>query len=180
MSSHAESLEDAVLAEINFARTQPQRYAEELEREAEENNTIAGMRIDDRAALSEAIAFLRRQAPLPALRVDHRIAEAADGHVRRQGPRGDVGHGGAGDDGLSQRLQRQGVWAGLVAETISYGHDNPFGVVSQLIIDSGVPGRGHRKTIFGQALRAAGAACGGHRVYGAMCVIDFAGALVER
>jgi len=48
-------------------------------------------------------------------------------------------------------------------------------VVRELIIDSGVPSRGHRRNIFYPPLDAAGVACGPHRQYANMCVMDFAG-----
>ena len=53
-------------------------------------------------------------------------------------------------------------------------------VVRQLVVDSCVPNRAHRKDLFGGAYQAGGVACGPHADYGAMCVIDFAGAIVQR
>lgn len=174
LAAHAASLaarlDDAVLDELNFARARPAEYARELRRELN--------RSDDPAAVEEAIDFLERQAALPALESDRRVAAAARQHTQIQGARGDVGHGGAG--ALGQRLRGQGVWAGLSAENISYGYDDPRDVVRQLIIDSGVPGRGHRRNIFGSGYQLAGVSCGPHRTYGYMCVIDFAGALPPR
>ena len=163
-------LDDAVLDELNFARARPAEYARELRREMD--------RSDDPAAVEEAIDFLERQSPLPPLKGDRRIAAAAYQHTAAQGARGDVGHGAAG--ALGQRLRGQGVWAGLSAENISYGYDDPRDVVRQLIVDSGVPGRGHRRNIFATGYQLAGVSCGPHRAYGSMCVIDFAGALAQR
>lgn len=163
-------LDDAVLDELNFARARPAEYADELRRELD--------RSDDPAAVEEAIDFLERQASLPPLAPDRRIAAAARQHAQAQGPRGDVGHGPTGS--LGRRLRGQGVWAGLSAENISYGFEDPRDIVRQLIIDSGVPNRGHRRNIFAAGYQLAGVACGPHRAYGYMCVIDFAGALPPR
>lgn len=168
--AQAAHLDDAVLDELNFARARPAEYARELRRDLD--------RSDDPAAVEEAIDFLDRQASLPPLEADRRVTAAARQHTASQGPRGEVGHGPAG--ALGRRLREQGVWAGLSAENISYGYDDPRDVVRQLIIDSGVPGRGHRRNIFGSAYQLAGVACGPHRAYGYMCVIDFAGALPPR
>jgi len=181
--AHAEDLEAAVLAEINFARAHPRQYAEALLRDAGPGARPGGFEgyADwDPRAFDEAIEFLRRQAPLPPLKADARLAEAARDHARAQGGRGEIGHAGPGGETLGRRLQRRGVWAGLMAENISYGFSNPREVVAQLVIDSGVAGRGHRKNIFGQAYQVAGVGCGRHQVYEAMCVIDFAGALMAR
>lgn len=163
-------LDDAVLDELNFARARPAEYARELRRELRN--------ADDPAAVEDAIDFLERQSPLPPLKGDRRIAAAAYQHTIAQGARGDVGHGAAG--ALGQRLRGQGVWAGLSAENISYGYDDPRDVVRQLIVDSGVPNRGHRRNIFATGYQLAGVSCGPHRAYGHMCVIDFAGALPSR
>jgi len=169
-ASLAARLDEAVLDELNFARARPAEYARELRRDLH--------RSDDPAAVEEAIRFLERQAALPPLDSDRRVAAAARQHAQAQGGRGDVGHGAAG--GLGQRLRDQGVWAGLSAENISYGFDDARDVVRQLIIDSGVPGRGHRRNIFATGYQLVGVACGPHRAYGFMCVIDFAGALPPR
>ena len=176
-----------ILAEINFARTRPQAYAERLRgyRALFEGkvvrypgNPVGLMTSEGVRAVDEAIRFLERQASLPPLEPDRRIAAAARQHAQAQGARGDAGHGAAG--GLGQRLRGQGVWAGLSAENISYGFDDARDVVRQLIIDSGVPGRGHRRNIFASGHQLAGVACGPHRAYGFMCVIDFAGSLAPR
>lgn len=173
----AGSFESEVLAQVNWARAHPHAYARDLRRRSEVVRAGYGGP-DDPEAVDDAIDFLERQAPLPPLRPDGRIASAAMDHVEMQGPRGSVGHGRPGS--LGRRLQEHGVWAGLEAESISYGQPTPDAVVRQLIIDSGVPNRGHRKDLFGHAYQVAGVACGPHAAYGAMCVIDFAGAIVRR
>lgn len=166
----AQTLERAVLDEINYVRANPQAYARELSR------TEPAMG-EDPNALDEAVAELSRQRPLPPLGADERIDEAARDHAHAQGQRGEVGHGATGS--LGQRLRKYGVHAGMSAENISYGYENPRDVVRQLVVDSRVPGRGHRRNILSTGYSAAGVACGGHRAYGAMCVIDFAGAMPE-
>jgi uncharacterized protein YkwD len=173
--TYADSLDRAVLQEINYARTHPAEYAALLQ-----DGWGSPVLAQDPDATAEAAAFLMRQAPLPPLTADTRLAAAAYDHVRRQGPDGGLGHADWTGEGLSQRLHSHHVWAGLSAETISYGYARPRDVVLQLIIDSGVPGRGHRQVLFDPTLQRAGAGCGPHSRYGEMCVIDFAGAFAER
>lgn len=182
-ASHAAGYEDSVLGEINRVRANPQAYARQLRHEqlhaaryyGEEGY---GVTRDDPAAVEDAIAFLMRQRPLPPLAGDSRLSAAARVHATRQGRYGGVGHGAPGS--LGRRLQAQGVFAGIEAESISYGQRSPREVVRQLVIDSGVADRGHRKDLFGRAFQAAGVACGPHAEWGAMCVIDYAGAIVRR
>lgn len=167
-AAHADRFEDGVLSELNRIRSNPQAYAHELARD----------QADDPADVDEAIEFLEHQPALPPLRGDERIATAALDHVEAQGPRGGLGHGAPGS--LGRRLQGHGVWAGLAAETISYGQQSPRDVIRQLVIDSGVPSRAHRLDLFSHSYQLAGVGCGPHAAYGVMCVIDFAGAVVQR
>lgn len=178
----AEGLEARVLAEVNYARQHPQEYARKLERTASRGGVVGYSEIgnEDVDALAEAIDFLRRQRPLPPLRPHEALSAAAKAHAYTQGRTYQVGHVSPSGATLGQRLQQHGVWAGLAAEDISYGYEDPAEVVRQLIIDSGVPNRGHRDNIFGAHYQAAGVACAPHRAWGAMCVIDFAGAFVKR
>jgi uncharacterized protein YkwD len=48
-------------------------------------------------------------------------------------------------------------------------------VVRSLIIDDGVPGRGHRAAVFSNAYRFAGVGCRTHARYRVVCVVDYAG-----
>jgi len=172
------SLDEDVLHELNLARTQPQAYARALQDAA--GRSRASGAYDDPAAYEEAVRFLQRQPALPPLGSDAALEGAALQHADYQGPQGGFGHEGAGGESLGDRLRRHGAYAMMAAEDISYGYANPREVVLQLIVDAGVPSRGHRANIFNPAFREAGVACGPHRVYGAMCVVDFAGSLMRR
>ena len=57
---------------------------------------------------------------------------------------------------------------------ITYGSNTAEEVVAQLVVDDGVPDRGHRRLLYDPALRYAGVSCGPHPGYGTMCVIDLA------
>ena len=176
--ARADAADDAILAEINFARTQPQAYAQRLLLQpvsAWEQALAANGEGDDPGALEEAISFLMRQSPLPPLRMDDNLAASALEHVDDQGPVGGIGHDGPRGERFDDRIRRHGVRAQWEAENIAYGPNRPSDVVRELIIDSGVPSRGHRRNIFHEALDSAGVSCGAHRDYATMCVIDFAG-----
>jgi len=75
---------------------------------------------------------------------------------------------------MRQRIEAFGKWGGLIGEVIMYGDETPRMTVIQLVIDDGVPDRGHRKNIFNPGFRTAGAAIGPHRTYGTMTVVDMA------
>jgi uncharacterized protein YkwD len=179
-AASAGAFEDDVLRELNRLRANPQAFARELRRtqiaQARYGDDYGGgLRQDDPDAVEEAIDVLMRQPPLPPLDHDSRLAAAARSHVRAQGPGGGLGHGAFRD-----RLRSSGVWAGMTAEGVSYGQVTPRDVVRQLVVDSGVPSRGHRHDILSRGYQAAGVACGPHARWGSMCVIDYAGAIMKR
>jgi uncharacterized protein YkwD len=173
-------IEAAVLAEINFARTRPQDYAEQLRayRKLFKGKIVwypgnpDGLRTSEGTkAVDEAIRFLERQAPLAPIDSAPLLARAARDHVRDQGPTGATGHISADGANPRDRVQRRGG-GDYVAEVITYGPPSATEVVRQLIIDDAVPGRGHRKTLFAAEMRYAGVACGPHKGYRVMCVAD--------
>ena len=85
-------MEDAILAEINFARAYPQEYARRLEREPVtpwEQALIDAGEPADHAAYIEAVQFLKRQRPLPPLRPDDShalIPQNGIGEIRNELP----------------------------------------------------------------------------------------------
>lgn len=187
--AYAESgdLAKLVLAETNAARQNPQRYAAYV-REFKKSFVGKGYRVpgtldmvlttEGTPALDEAERFLSRQRPLPALSWSAGLAKAAEELVRAQSASGETGHGGGGD--TRKRVERHGSWHSSLGENISYGPDTARQVVLGLIIDDGVPDRGHRKNIFDASYTTAGAACGTHPRYRTVCVMDLAGGFKSR
>jgi uncharacterized protein YkwD len=174
-------LERSVLAEINFARTNPRAYADQLRRYrtyflgkiVRYPGNPNGLRTEEGvAAVDEAIAFLMKQTPLRPISHSDLLALAASDHVREQGPRGKTGHASADGKRASARVARRGGGT-YVAETITYGPPSGVEVVRQLIVDDGVKDRGHRRTVFAAELRYAGVGCGPHKIYRVMCVANF-------
>lgn len=173
-------LERQVLAAINQARANPAAYAETLRRYRGyfqdkvvhfPGNPVGLRTKEGPAAVDEAIAFLSRQQPLPPLGDAPILARAAADHAADLGPGGRTGHKGQDGSGPGDRVRRHGG-GGAIAETISYGAADAAGVVRQLVVDDGVPSRGHRKILFDPTYRFAGAGCGGHAAHRSMCVIN--------
>ncbi|MBT0653424.1 CAP domain-containing protein [Geomobilimonas luticola] len=182
-------LADQVLAEINLARTNPKAYAGFL-REfrtqfrgkdyRQPGSPILIRTTEGAGAVDEAIRVLSRQKPLQPLSWSRGLAAAAAELVEDEGESGMTGHVGHTSGSPLERIERHGTWQGLIGESIGYGPDKARAMVMQLIIDDGVPDRGHRKSIFTPAYRTAGVACGPHPRYGNMCAIDFAAGFRER
>src|SRR3546814_16835701 len=81
---------------------------------------------------------------------------------------GAVGHYTRGS-GPGERMRARGGGP-YVSEVITYGHHTPEGVVDQLLIDDGVPGRGHRHSLLRPTPRYAGIACRRPPLHRTMCV----------
>lgn len=179
-NSDVPGLEDQVLDRINHVRQDPGAYAERLRslRQHFVGKTLylpgqpRGLVTQEGVeAVDEAIGFLKTQSPSPPLSRGELLDLAAREHVVVQGSLGTRGHFSPDGASPGDRVQRRGGGK-LVGEEISYGYANADDVVRQLVVDDGVPDRGHRELLFNRELRYAGVGCGSHSQYGHMCVID--------
>lgn len=174
-----QDLAGQVLAEVNLARTAPRTYAGFLrEFRALFRGQYFVLPGDDTRlmtnegvkAVDEAIKALSHRKPLPPLAWSDGLAAAAAELAKEQGESGAIGHG----DSIRERIDRYGKWNRQIGENIGYGPTKARNMVMQLIVDDGVPDRGHRKNTFSTVYHTAGVACGPHPGFGNMCVIDFA------
>jgi uncharacterized protein YkwD len=181
-------LEQEVLTEMNLARQKPQefaKYVEDHQRRYKDDNTytvsggISMTTQEGVKAVDEAIAFLKKLKPVGALEMSVGLSLAARDHVDDLGPKGQVGHNGTDGSDSGKRIKRYGEWETTMGENISFGHDDARMIVIQLIVDDGVPLRGHRTNIFQPKYKTVGIACGNHNTYRHMCVMDFAGGFKE-
>lgn len=179
MSAPAPSVENAVLAELNRARTDPAAFVRTLQdaRGYYRGRLLARPGADATyvtqegvAPVDEAIAFVGREAPQAALAPATILSEAAADHQAEQRDDGSVGHVGADGSTPAERVLRRGGNV-YVGELIAYGSADPADIVRQLVIDDGVADRGHRRLLFDASLRYAGISCGRHPVYRYMCVV---------
>jgi len=181
-------LAQEIHAETNAVRRDPPGYAEHLERMLPrfDGNVLERpgrpyLRTDEGpAAVREAVAALKARRPMPPLRWSEGLSAAAADHVRDQGPIGGLEHRGTDDSDPARRASRYGDWVQGVAENITYGENSAREVVIQLLVDDGVPDRGHRDNILDPDWGASGVACGPHRGYQQICVMDYAVKYVER
>ncbi len=182
------ALEKGVVDEYNLARTNPKKYAEFLAEYKKYYNgpyrDIPGeIRIvtnEGLEAVDEAIRFLQSASPCPPLSPSRGMSKAAKDHVNDIGPKSIVGHLGSDRSTPFIRMNRYGTWQKTAGENISFGKRSAREIVIQLIIDDGVPSRGHRKNIFNCKFNRIGVAFGPHGRYGSMCVQTLAGEYIEK
>ncbi len=180
-------LEREVMTELNLARTDPRGYAEKLRRHRtlyrggllEYPGRVPILTQEGVRAVDEAIAALERQVPLPPLALSRGLSLACRDHAADQGRTGRTGHIGADGSDPFKRMERYGAWQKTAGENIAYGAETAEQIVIQLIVDDGVPSRGHRKNIYDPDFLVAGLAVGAHAAYRRVCVIDFVGAYQE-
>jgi uncharacterized protein YkwD len=187
-ANYLSQLEKDVIVEMNKVRANPQSYIPMME---EYKERFIGNRIqlpqrkfmmtkEGRAAVNEAIAFLKKQPSVSQLNPSKGISLAARDHVNDQGVAGSFGHQGTDRSDPFVRMERYGKWRVTGGENIAYGYTTAQDIVMQLIIDDGVPSRGHRVNMFNPDFRIAGVAYGSHKTYRVMCTIGYAGGFEEK
>lgn len=171
-----------VIIELNKCRTNPSRYADEVLVPFLDKMSSDGVYFDSdglniktnesKKAIDEAINDLKSQKPLHMLKPKDYLCSAAKDHCADQGPHSRVGHGGSDGSSPIIRVRRYNPKCYSVGENIAYGSPTGLEIIRNLIVDDGVPDRGHRKNIFFN-YNYVGTAFGPHQGYRFMCVMDF-------
>lgn len=181
-------LELGIVAEMNRARLDPSAYSDFLrdwrrQFRGTKARIAPGSFLQTKegiSAVDEAIRVVESTGKAPKLRLSHGLSRAARDHVVDQGNAGTLGHIGSNSSDPFDRINRYGRWQKSAGENISYGAQTATAVVRDLVVDDGIPDRGHRHNIFRPDYRVAGVACGYHKTYKVMCVISYAAGYQEK
>lgn len=182
-------IEKEVVYEINLFRSNPANYAKNyiapLAKHYEKKvlhypGDKSIMTKEGVSALHECVRVLQKATPLGTMQASQGLSLAAKDHQKDQEKTGKTGHSGSDNSDLKERIERYGEWQTRIAENIAYGNTTARQVLIFLLIDDGVKSRGHRTNLLHPAYKTVGVAFGKHPVYETMCVMDFAGGLIEK
>lgn len=158
LESHLSTFEDNYI----FTRTLPNGSAQRIQTR------------EGKAAVVEAIDFLRSASSLPPLTWSNLLAKAAREHAQDIGSSGSTSHTGSDGSSSMQRVKRYAL-SSCVGENLDFGNSDPVEIVTSLIVDDDVSSRGHRKNILHPDFTSCGVALHSHKTCGVCCVMDYAG-----
>lgn len=98
-------------------------------------------------AIRELLIELERAEPMRELIPNERLFMAAKKHGEKQARFRYIDHMGSDGTWPLDRMRKEAGWIRDGNENIARGKGEPRDIVLQLLIDSGVPSRGHRKNI---------------------------------
>jgi uncharacterized protein YkwD len=182
-------IEKEVILEINKLRSNPVQYAEKyiapLARHFDRKilhypGDHPLLTNEGVSALHECVRVLKKQQALPIIYPSPGLTMAARDHVKDQSKTGKTGHTGGDRSTMRNRVERYGEWQSSIAENIAYGAKTAQQIVIYLLIDDGVPDRGHRKNLLNPQFKTIGVATGSHPQYGIMSVMNFAGGFITK
>ena len=106
------------------------------------------------------IRELKKVKNLPLLMPEEDLTNMAKDHAKTSGRTGHVGH-----KGYDARAKKYCKAYAYYSENCDYGIDDPMEVVIDLLIDEGVPGKGHRKNILNDQINSIGVGYAPHKTY---------------
>ncbi len=181
-------IEKEIIFEINLFRSNPAEYAQQyivpLAKMYKNKllyypNDKPLLTKEGVRALDECVRELKKAKPLSILYPSPGLTKAAADHVKDQSKTGKTGHYGSDRSNSRKRIERYGDWNVRIAENIAYGGISARQIIIYLLIDDGEYDRGHRKNFLQPEFNKVGVATGNHPVYNNMCVIEFAGEMIE-
>jgi len=178
-------IEKDVVLEMNKVRTDPKKYAQLYIQPRlkyyngnrySEPGQITLVTQEGASAVNACISALNRANGVGALTPERGLSLAAKDHVTDQSRTGQLGHNGSDRSTPETRMKRYGAFGGswTYGENIAYGDATGRSIVCSLLIDDGVPDRGHRTNIMNRAFTQVGVGFGTHTQYRTSCTIDYA------
>lgn len=187
-TSYLNDLEKEVVVEINKLRSNPVAYADKIKKVMSyydgnkltypEETTI--MTNEGIKPAQECYDFLLTQKPVNTLTLSKGMSKAAKEHALDNEKNSNLSHTGSDGSSPFDRLNRYGTWDITAGENIDFGSNTAEKIVVSLLIDDGVPSRGHRIALLEKEYTFIGVGSAKHKVYRTVFVIDYAGGYTEK
>ncbi len=192
-AEYLHDIEKDVILHLNMARSDPSHYARDFiapKKQFYKGKTylepggpanFAGYITNEGVkAITESVSVMQATAPMGLLLPSKGLSLATNDHASDQSKTGKTGHNGSDHSDTVIRVKRYGNWIHTIGENIAYGPNTGRDIVVDLLVDDGVPDRGHRKNILNKEFKVAGVSIQRHPQYGFVCVIDFAGGFEDK
>lgn len=181
-------LEREIIAETNRLRVNPSAYADELEHLLQYYDgkllRMPGLppyeTVEGTVPVREAIATLRRTRPLQVLAPSQGMSRGAKDHAMDLAAHNASGHYGSDGSTHAVRISRYGTWQNSSENVSLSPFESARWHILQLLIDDGVPGRGHRRALLKPEYRITGVGCSSHPAFASVCVMTYAEQYTER
>ena len=128
--------------------------------------------VEGAAVYNEAIQYLQNVRPIVTLLdAPMGMLYAARDHIDDLSRRMEVSPEGVDGSTPIQRLTRYGRCPAKHVQMMALGQDTAVGILTQLLVDDGVPSRIDRKNIFDPDMRVCGVSLGPHSIHQSVCII---------
>lgn len=148
---------------------------------------------EGKTAVKDAVNFLSQTSAVDFNQYDFSLSSciplrlSSEDHAFDVGSLGATSHTGSDGSSTRERIERYALWQVKCSEVIWYGRIDDRNsaaqiaeeIIDDLIVDDGVPDRGHRQAIFDPVLKIAGVGLFTHSVFGHVCVVNMAAAVLE-
>jgi uncharacterized protein YkwD len=188
-AGYLSAIEKDVVLEMNMVRSNPKKYAElYIQTELRYYNgnlyqrpgQIAIQTQEGKKAVETCVTALSRLQGVQLLKPEVGLSLGTKDHTADQGKTGKTGHDGSDKSTPFTRIDRYGQGYKTAGENLAYGPVSGRDIVTQLLIDDGVPSRGHRTNIMNKAFSQTGVSFGAHPQFRTMCAIAYADGYVSK
>jgi uncharacterized protein YkwD len=129
-------------------------------------------------SVQDAINYLSTMSALSPLIWNKALYKACLDHAKDQCGKGTFSHTGNDGSSFTDRIKRYGTWSGTSGENLVAGYTTGEDMIMALIIDDGVPSRGHRLNIYSSSFKYVGiGTLGTHPTYKNFMALDYAGGM---
>lgn len=126
------------------------------------------------SAVDDAIKHIETSFTQKLLERHEGLEQAAKELIDHLGPEGLTTAKDA-DLAIEKRVKSKISEPGAIAENLSFGWPSAKEIILQMIIDDGVPSRGHRTNLLSGNYERVGIAVGKHKTFQCICAIEFWG-----